>query len=267
MLTNDLFASGAVGDSAANGPADEDAPHVERARTAASRLQGLGAYTASEFNANRDVYTSRDYASQDASVVTTTQPRNDGAPRVDVGAGTRDDISAERHDGPEWQRGVVDAAPTAEQATQRQAALRALRNLEATEARLERNAKRELDESRGKLVQDLLPVLDNLDRTIRASQAHSDPAMLEGVRMVRQQLEGVLRSYGVVRVDAIGTRFDPNMHEAIGVTAVGEPARHGVVIQQAEPGYVLDGRLLRAAKVSVGKLVPQSQPVYRPQWR
>lgn len=261
MLTNDLFASGAVGDSAANGPAAEDDPRVERARTAASRLQGLGAYTTSEFNANRDVYTSRDYASQDASVVTTSQPRNDYAPRADigVGVGTRDDIAA--------QNAVDDAVLTNEQAAQRQAALRALRNLEATEARLERNAKRELEEQRGKLVQDLLPVLDNLDRTIHASQTHGDPVMIEGVRMVRLQLESVLRGYGVERIDAIGKRFDPNLHEAIGVTAVGEPARHGVVMQQAEPGYVLDGRLLRAAKVSVGKLVQQSQPVFRPQWR
>src|SRR3954467_15550025 len=105
----------------------------------------------------------------------------------------------------------------------RQAARRALRNLEATEARLERNARREAEEARGKLVQELLPVLDNLDRTIRAAQAgRSDPAMLEGVRMVRQQLEGVLRSYGVERIEALGQRFDPALHEAIGMVAVGE---------------------------------------------
>jgi molecular chaperone GrpE len=137
----------------------------------------------------------------------------------------------------------------------RQAALRALRNLEATEARLERNARREADEMRGKLVQELLPVLDNLDRTIRAAQAgRSDPAMLEGVRMVRQQLEGVLRGYGVERIEALGQRFDPALHEAIGMVAVGEPQRHGAVVHQAEPGYRLAGRLLRPAKVSVGKL-------------
>lgn len=151
--------------------------------------------------------------------------------------------------------------------TDRQAALRALRSLEATEARLARNARREADEMRGKLVQDLLPVLDNLDRTIRAAHAgHGDPAMLEGVRMVRQQLEGVLRSYGVERVDALDQPFDPSVHEAVGVAPVSDPRRHGLVIHQAEPGYRFGDRLLRPAKVSVGKLVSPTR-VAAPIWR
>jgi molecular chaperone GrpE (heat shock protein) len=155
----------------------------------------------------------------------------------------------------------------AEAAVERSAALRALRSLEATEARLERNARREAKETRGKLVQQLLPVLDNLDRTIRAAQGgRSDPALLEGVRMVRQQLEGVLRGYGVERIEALGHRFDPAVHEAIGMIAVDDPQRHGAVVHQAEPGYRMAGRLLRPARVSVGKL---AAPLHRtaPFWR
>jgi molecular chaperone GrpE len=153
--------------------------------------------------------------------------------------------------------------------TERQAALRALRNLEATEARLERNAKREAEETRGKLVQELLPVLDNLDRTIRAAQTAqvSDRAMLEGVRLIRHQLEGVLRGYGVERIDAVDLPFDPSQHEAIGVVAVADAKRHGVVVEQAEAGYRLAGKLLRPAKVSVGKLVAPAEPAPRPLWR
>jgi molecular chaperone GrpE (heat shock protein) len=165
--------------------------------------------------------------------------------------------------------GAADSAGT----TDRQAALRALRNLEATEARLERNAKREIDEARGKLVQELLPVLDNLDRTIRAARlghgghgGDGDRAMLEGVHLVRQQLEGVLRNYGVERIDALDQRFDPQLHEAIGVTPVADPRHHGLVLDQIEPGYRFAGRLLRPAKVSVGKLVGPAM-TGRPQWR
>lgn len=156
----------------------------------------------------------------------------------------------------------------AEAPVHRQAALRALRNLEATEARLERNARREAEETRGKLVQELLPVLDNLDRTIRAAQAgRSDPALLEGVRMVRQQLEGVLRGYGVERVEAIGQRFDPAVHEAIGMIAVDDPQRHGIVVHQVEPGYRMAGRLLRPARVSVGKFAAPQYSRPAPFWR
>jgi molecular chaperone GrpE len=150
----------------------------------------------------------------------------------------------------------------------RQAAVRALRNLEATEARLERNARREAEETRAKLVQELLPVLDNLDRTIRAAQGgRSDPALLEGVRMVRQQLEGVLRGYGVERIEALGQRFDPAVHDAIGMIAVEDPQRQGAVVHQAEPGYRMSGRLLRPARVSVGKLVAPLHSRPAPYWR
>lgn len=149
----------------------------------------------------------------------------------------------------------------------RQAGLRALRSLEATEARLARNAKRDVEDARSKLVQELLPVLDNLDRTIRAATGRSDSTMLEGVRMVRQQLEGVLRGYGVERIDATGARFDPSIHEAIGVTPVGDPQRHGLVLQQHEPGYRFGERLLRPARVQVGKLVAPMQAAPRPLWR
>lgn len=158
--------------------------------------------------------------------------------------------------------------PARDATTDRHAALRALRSLEATEARLERNARREADENRARLVQELLPVLDNLDRTIRAAQGgRSDPAMIEGVRMVRQQLEGVLRGYGVERIEALGERFDPAIHEAVGMVAVSDPQRHGAVVHQAEPGYRFGNRLLRPAKVTVGKLVSPFELRSTPAWR
>jgi molecular chaperone GrpE (heat shock protein) len=164
--------------------------------------------------------------------------------------------------------GPAPVGPAAGDEVNRYAALRALRSLEATEARLERNARREVDEARGKLVHELLPVLDNLDRTIEAAQAHhSDPAMLEGVRMVRHQLEGVLRGYGVERIEAIDQPFDPALHEAIGVTPVHDPRRHSVVVHQAEPGYRMAGKLLRPAKVTVGKLVAPVDVAPRGLWR
>jgi molecular chaperone GrpE (heat shock protein) len=161
-----------------------------------------------------------------------------------------------------------DGTAPPEPETDRAAALRALRSLEATEARVERNAKRETDEAKGKLVMELLPVLDNLDRTIEAASQHGgDQAMLEGVRMVRAQLEGVLAKYGVETIDATGKRFDPSIHEAIGVAPVADPLANGVVMVQHQPGYQFAGRLLRPAKVLVGKYQAPALPrVPRPYW-
>ena len=208
-----------------------------------------------------------------------------GSPGTPAGAAQPRAEAASRSENPGWRPGDPEGADAAAVAdapertdetraraeaadgVDRQAALRALRNLEATEARLTRNARREIDEARAKLVQELLPVLDNLDRTIRAAySARSDPAMLEGVRMVRHQLESVLRGYGVERIEALDQRFDPNLHEAIGVATVSDPRRHGMVVQQAEPGYRYGDRLLRPAKVSVGKLIAPVE-AQRALWR
>ncbi len=133
---------------------------------------------------------------------------------------------------------------------------RAVNELDAARARVEREALRIGDETRGKLVAELLPVLDNLDRTIRAAQDHGEGrALLDGVLAVRAQLETVLRGYGVQRIDAIGSTFDPSKHEAIAVIPIRDPARHSLVIDQVEPGYRFGDSLLRPAKVVVARLV------------
>jgi molecular chaperone GrpE len=144
---------------------------------------------------------------------------------------------------------------------------RALRDLEAAQARVERDAQRVHDETRSKLVAELLPVLDNLDRTIRAADdSGENPALVEGVRLVRAQLEGVLRRYGVERIDAMGARFDPKIHDAISVAPVRNPAQDGAVTEQLEPGYRFGDRLLRPAKVVVGRAMPIGGTMSRSPW-
>ncbi|MDQ3369392.1 MAG: nucleotide exchange factor GrpE [Myxococcota bacterium] len=140
----------------------------------------------------------------------------------------------------------------------RAALAHALRDLEAAKARVDRDAQRVHDATREELVAQLLPVLDNLDRTIRVARAQGDaPAVIEGVVLVRAQLESVLRGYGVERIDATHQPFDPAIHDAISVVAVHDPARSNRVLEQAEPGYRFGARLLRPAKVVVGRLAPR----------
>jgi molecular chaperone GrpE len=127
----------------------------------------------------------------------------------------------------------------------------ALRELEAAKARVERDAGAAADALQRRLVADLLPVLDNLDRTIAASGEAS--ALVEGVRMVRTQLEAVLRGYGVERIDVIAHRFDPSLHDAVGLLEVGDRGAHDTVVDQLQPCYRHGRTLLRAAKVVVGR--------------
>jgi molecular chaperone GrpE len=143
--------------------------------------------------------------------------------------------------------------PQPEPADTQGSLIRAMRELDAALARVERDAQIVHDETRNKLVVALLPVLDNLDRAIAASTAGDAAALVEGVQLVRAQLEGVLRGYGIERIDAVGVPFDPSLHDAICVTAVHDPTRHAIVLDQTEAGYRFGERLLRPAKVVVGR--------------
>ena len=129
---------------------------------------------------------------------------------------------------------------------------RAAAELDAARARLERDKARAIDDARTELITELLPVLDNVDRSIAAG-ADAAPAV-EGMRLVRAQLAGVLRGYGLERFDATGERFDPRRHEAVAVVETRDPAHDGVVVEQWQPGYARGERLIRPARVAVGRL-------------
>jgi molecular chaperone GrpE len=152
---------------------------------------------------------------------------------------------------PQYERRQVDEAALAED---RARLARALQDLEAAKARVERDAGIVHNETRSKLVRELLPVLDNFDRAIAVAESSGDaPAVVEGMRLVHRQLERVLQGFGLERFDAVGAAFDPVVHEAMSMIPVDDAKQDRVVIAQTEPGYMFDDRLLRAAKVVVGK--------------
>ena len=68
-------------------------------------------------------------------------------------------------------------------------------------------------------------------------------------------LGGKLAKAGVERFDPAGTPFDPNVAEAVGVVPVSDPARHDVVVEVTRPGYSLGERVIRPARVLVGRLL------------
>lgn len=135
-----------------------------------------------------------------------------------------------------------------------------LADLSAQKERLQREVQREQALARGRLVAEILPVLDNLDRSLEASANSPDQPLREGVRMVRDQFDQVLRGFGVEPIDARGVPFDPSEHEAITMVRVDDPAAHRTVVDVFRPGYRQDGKLLRAAQVSVGDHRPPENP-------
>ncbi len=100
------------------------------------------------------------------------------------------------------------------------------------------------------LVKDILPVLDNFERALQHAPDPEDP-FVEGVRMIFNQLEEILRNRGVVSIEAHGKMFDPSMHEALAQVESSLP--QGMVVQVYEKGYKMGNHLLRPAKVVVSK--------------
>jgi molecular chaperone GrpE len=104
----------------------------------------------------------------------------------------------------------------------------------------------------------LLPVLDNLNRAIEASE--KDPSLdhlRDGVKGTARSFEQALLSVGVEAVPAVGEVFNPELHEAVDMAAV-EAADDGRVTAEYSRGYKLGERLLRPARVQVGKAMAQS---------
>ena len=102
-----------------------------------------------------------------------------------------------------------------------------------------------------KLIHELLPILDNLQRALSMDldQAGAD-SILEGVRMVSSQLHSVLSSCGLEPVEAVGGPFDPKYHEAVGVLPSVEH-EEGTVVSELQKGYRLRGKVLRPSMVHV----------------
>jgi molecular chaperone GrpE len=112
---------------------------------------------------------------------------------------------------------------------------------------------------RAELVRLLLPVLDNLERALASEAARSragEPApqgsLLEGVRLVYEELKGVLKRSGVESYEPAGESFDPQLHEAM-MTRPAPSDQAGKVLEVLEKGYRQDGQVLRPARVIVGE--------------
>ena len=102
------------------------------------------------------------------------------------------------------------------------------------------------------LVTDLLETIDNLDRALStAESSDADQGLLEGVKMVRQQMEAVLEKHGCTKIESVGAEFDPNLHEAIQMQPSDEPAN--TVIQELRAGYRLHERVIRPSQVFISQ--------------
>ncbi len=100
-----------------------------------------------------------------------------------------------------------------------------------------------------RLVKELLPIVDDLERALQAAEQHEEAQLEEGVRLVHRQLAAVLEREGLAEIGTEG-KFDPHVHEAL-LSQPSPDQSEGTVIEVLQKGYRLGDRVLRPARVVV----------------
>jgi molecular chaperone GrpE len=124
--------------------------------------------------------------------------------------------------------------------------------------RAARDQERLISHAHERLVRELLPVLDDLERTLEAAERHEEAALVDGVRLVERSLRKALEKEGLVEIGTDGA-FDPHVHEAM-LTQPDDEAEPGAVLEVVQRGYRLGDKVVRPARVIVAAEPPAEVP-------
>jgi len=120
-----------------------------------------------------------------------------------------------------------------------------------------RNIKERIELSRtasSDVILDLLPVLDDFERAVKSSGETEDCVVLrEGMNLIYNKLKGILEKKGLKPIEAIGSEFNTDFHEAITYTPAPANELKNKIVDELEKGYLLNDKILRYAKVVIGQ--------------
>lgn len=131
------------------------------------------------------------------------------------------------------------------------------RETDETRQRLNRSADERAAGEKARFISSLLPALDDLNRAIEAENAPRE-AILEGIRSIAASFQAALTSAGVEPISSVGEQFDPELHEAVDTEETGREM-DGKVIAEYSRGFRMGDRLLRPARVKVGRAAEQAK--------
>ena len=117
--------------------------------------------------------------------------------------------------------------------------------------RAARDQERLVAHAHERLVRELLPILDDLERALEAAERHEEAQLVEGVKLVEQSLRNALRKEGLLEIETDG-QFDPHIHEAL-LAQPSDSAESGAVLEVVQRGYRVGDRVVRPAKVIVAE--------------
>ncbi len=166
--------------------------------------------------------------------------------------------AGEPAEGPQAAEASTSAAESTEQLREQIAALedkviRARAEVQNVQKRAANERIEAVRYANAELMRSLVPVLDDFERALGAGQGKADAAaLLDGARMIQQNLLKALREHGLEEIEATGRPFDPSLHEAL-LQQDGGGKPSGTVLESPAKGYRLGDRVIRPAKVIVAK--------------
>lgn len=128
--------------------------------------------------------------------------------------------------------------------------LRERADLENYRKRVNREKEELLNYGNKSLIEEILPIVDNLERALAHASEDGLAALVEGIRMTHGMLLSSLKKFGVSPLEATGSQFDPAFHQAMAQVPTDEYSPN-TVIEEYQKGYILKERLLRPAMVTV----------------
>ena len=131
--------------------------------------------------------------------------------------------------------------------------LRMKADFENTRKRLERDKMDAIKFANERLLVEILPIVDNLDRAMTSlSEGHDPEKVKQGLKIAQEEVHKVLELHGVEVVKSVGNDFDPKFHEAVAVVESTD-AKDGLIMDEVQRGYLLNGRLIRPSRVRIAQ--------------
>jgi molecular chaperone GrpE len=128
--------------------------------------------------------------------------------------------------------------------------LRERADLENYRKRVNKEKEELLNYGNKSLIEEILPIVDNLERALAHATEDGQAAVVEGIRMTHGILIAALKKFGVTPVESLGVTFDPNFHQAMAQVPTDEHPPN-TIVEEYQKGYLLKERLLRPAMVTV----------------
>jgi molecular chaperone GrpE len=180
-----------------------------------------------------------------------TRNRSTTAEAVDDSADVAGEVHGEAQEAPAATADPIEELTREKEALQNRL-LRLAAEFDNYRKRVDRERRDQADAAVANAVEDLLPIIDNLERALEAPAGADSDSYRQGVELIYRQMLDLLRRRGVTPIESVGTDFDPQIHQAV-VHEASSDHREGEVMEELRRGYRLGDRLLRPSMVKVAK--------------